>query len=377
MQRITIAPRAHWQERVAEVGLTFHTGDDGQIYWDESAYYQFSVRQINQIEAATGNLMDRCLEAGQAILDFGLSDRLGLDARWLDLIRESWDADEPQLYGRFDFAYDGRNPPKLLEFNADTPTSLLEAAVAQWYWHEAVMPATDQFNCLHEQLVARWKEMAIRGKLHFTSVRGAAEDEMTTTYMRDTAMQAGLTTDYVAISDIGWNGEKFVDADQGPIENLFKLYPWEWLVTESYAQFLPQKPARLIEPIWKMLFSNKALLAILWHLYPGHANLLPAEFSPEKITGPYVRKPLLSREGANVQIVEGGVATEFTGGPYDGPCVYQAYTPLPDFDGNHPVIGSWVIGGIPAGMGIRESRTRITDNRSRFVPHIFRGGVIG
>jgi glutathionylspermidine synthase len=36
------------------------------------------------------------------------------------------------LYGRFDLAYRGDGPPKLLEYNADTPTALFEAAVVQW-----------------------------------------------------------------------------------------------------------------------------------------------------------------------------------------------------------------------------------------------------
>ena len=372
MQRHSIAPRAGWQEKVEKVGLTFHTGDDGAVYWDESACYEFSPRQIDQLETAAGNLMDRCLEAGDAILEFDLANRLALEEPWLSLARESWESDEPQLYGRFDFAYDGKNPPKLLEFNADTPTSLLEASVAQWYWLEETRPGADQFNSLHEKLVARWKELRLAGPVHFAALAGAPEDEMTATYLRDTAMQAGLATDYVAVDDIGWDGSHFVDADRRPIQNLFKLYPWEWLVRDEYGAHLPAKPCRIVEPIWKMLFSNKAILAILWHLFPNHENLLPAHFSPEKLTGPYVRKPLLSREGANVQIVEGGTATEESGGTYGAEgYVYQAYAPLPDFGGNRPVIGAWVVGGIPAGIGVRESEKRITDNRSRFVPHFF------
>jgi glutathionylspermidine synthase len=69
------------------------------------------------------------------------------------LIREAWAAQPPSLYGRFDLAWSGTGPPKLLEYNADTPTSLVEAAVAQWYWLEQVHPGGDQFNSLHERLV--------------------------------------------------------------------------------------------------------------------------------------------------------------------------------------------------------------------------------
>ena len=84
----------------------------------------------------------------------------------------------------------------------------------------------------------------------------------------------------------------------------------------------------------------------------------------------YVRKPILGREGANVEIVTPGNNFQ-TAGPYGAEgFVYQEYAPLPDFDGLYPVLGTWVIDGEAAGMGIRESDTLITDNQSRFVPHV-------
>lgn len=71
----------------------------------------------------------------------------------------SWNEEPPAIYGRFDLAYDGIHPPKLLEYNADTPTALLEASVVQWYWLQDVFPKDDQFNSIHEHLVAKWKEL--------------------------------------------------------------------------------------------------------------------------------------------------------------------------------------------------------------------------
>jgi len=86
----------------------------------------------------------------------------------------------------------------------------------------------------------------------------------------------------------------------------------------------------------------------------------------------YVVKPLLSREGANVSLVENGNVTSKTTGEYgEEGYIYQQLCKLPDFDGNYPVIGSWIIGGEAAGIGIRESNALITDNMSRFVPHFF------
>jgi glutathionylspermidine synthase len=188
-------------------------------------------------------------------------------------------------------------------------------------------------------------------------------------------VQAGWDARPVFIEDLGWNGERFVDLEEEPIEALFKLYPWEWLVREQFGSHLLSRPAAMIEPAWKLLLSNKALLVVLWELYPGHANLLPARFDEHGLGREYVKKPLLAREGSNVtmrtrageQSVEGTYGAEGF--------VYQALAPLPDFGSpqspRYPVIGSWIVGDAPAGIGIREDDSPITRNTSRFVPHYF------
>ncbi|MBV9658399.1 MAG: glutathionylspermidine synthase family protein [Verrucomicrobia bacterium] len=388
MQRVLTNPRPAWQRAVEKVGLSFHTLDDGKPYWEERAYYQFSADEIDTLEAATEELTARCREAAQWVIEHGAFELFGLTQPWIDLIRASWERREPALLGRFDFSWGGEASgvaPKLLEFNADTPTALLEAAVAQWYWLQDRFPGEDQFNSLHERLVARWRELDLagRGPVHFTCLRGSAEDEMTVTYLRDTALQAGLEGEFLFIEDIGAREAtaEFFDASNRPIRTLCKLYPWEWLVRDRYGALLPRTALRLIEPIWKMLWSNKAILGVLWHLFPEHPNLLPAAFEPEKLPAAstqagVVRKPLLGREGANIEITQPGrsVALASRGGPYAEAAaryVYQAFQPLPDFDWRRPVIGSWIIGEHAAGIGIREGDGPITDNRSRFVPHVF------
>ena len=37
----------------------------------------------------------------------------------------------------------------------------------------------------------------------------------------------------------------------------------------------------------------------------------------------------------------------------------------------HALVGSWVIAGKAAGIGMREDKNPITTNLSRFVPHYF------
>lgn len=194
---------------------------------------------------------------------------------------------------------------------------------------------------------------------------------MTTNYLRDTAIQAGLKTQYIEIDAIGWNARQqaFVDERERPMATIFKLYPWEWMVREKFGRYLLQNSARWLEAPWKMLLSNKALLVVLWELFPNHPLLLPAFFEPSFAN--YVRKPILGREGANTQIVMSGAVLQETSGGYGAPWVYQQYHTLPEFNGNYPVIGSWMINGHACGIGIREESNRITTNKSRFVPHVF------
>lgn len=378
MRRIATTPRPGWQAKVEALGLAWHSAGE-EPYWNEGAYYSFTPGEIAEIEAATAELYRLFVAAGDHIVGANLFERFALPAWTVPLIRRAWEDEPPALnHGRFDLGYDGESPPKLFEFNCDTPTALLEASVVQWAWKDEVHPRADQFNGLHERLVARWREIAPRlpsSQVHFAHLSEASgEDAVTTAYLADTAREAGLTALPALIEDIGWDGlgRRFVDMDGAPIAALCKLYPWEWLVHDDFAQFIPEAPTLWIEPIWKMIWSNKAILPILWELFPDHPNLLAAHRTPQTLT--YAKKPMLAREGANVRLLRDGATLASTGGDYgDEGYVYQALYDLPDFGSDsgsvYPVIGSWVVDGTPAGMGIREDGL-ITGNTARFTPHI-------
>lgn len=378
MQRRALAPRPDWQARVQDLGLVWQ-GDAAEPYWDESACYVFSPEEIATLEKATAELYRLFVEAGDHIVAHRLFDRFAIPDFCHDAICHAWETEPRALnHGRFDLGYDGTGAPKLFEFNCDTPTSLLEAAVIQWDWKEAVFPRADQFNSLHEALVDRWREIAPHAGavLHFAhAVETSGEDAVTVAYMADTAREAGLSPVLMTMEEIGWDDadHRFVDLRGQPIRGIFHLYPWEWLVREEFAMELIASldQTAWIEPIWKMIWSNKAILPILHDLFPGHPNLLPASFDP--LPGDHVRKPILGREGGNVEIMRGGNLIAATCGGYgEEGAVYQALYPLPDFGGRYPVLGSWVVDGEPAGMGIREDGL-ITGNRARFVPHIIEG----
>ena len=374
MDRIKTTARNNWQAAVENLGFGFHTAD--AAYWDETAYYTFSMEEVLKIENATAVLWDKCLGAVQHIIDNDLYYKLGIDEKYIDYITKSWIDDNPALYGRFDLCYKN-GEIKMLEFNADTPTSLYEAGIVQWFWLQDFEKGKDQFNSIHEKLIAYWKYLVPYlkpGKLHFTCLKETLEDLTNVEYIRDCAIQAGIETKLVFIDEIGWDADtkQFLDLENEPIKNIFKLYPWEWMVTEDFGKNILEDVTKTfwIEPAWKMLLSNKAILPILWELYPDCEFLLPAYFEEGKINN-YVKKPFLSREGANIQIVQNYDTLQKTEGHYgkEG-FIYQKTFTLPKFDENYAVIGSWIIGQEPAGMGIRESNNLITDNLSRFIPHM-------
>lgn len=432
MQRVSIRPRPDWRARMEALGFDFHTiptaEDPSGIYWDESAYWLFSEAEIDLLDDASVELHRMCLAAAEHIIDEKLYPLLNIPPAAIPAIEASWGrhkrGEEFSLYGRFDLAYGGPDHgdglPKLLEYNADTPTGLYEAAVAQWAWLEEVFPEGDQFNSIHEGLVEAWQSLlradhrltdqagrldgAASSALHLTCAMPHKEDEGTLRYLQDTATEAGLATKSVALSDIGLTEEAspwdrstrfvFTDLEDQDISSLFKLTPWEWLMADDFGakllDLVAKDQIRVVEPAWKMLLSNKGLLAVLWKMYPGHPYLVEAHFD-RRAFAPGTRvvaKPLLGREGANISVATlgadgmpvGGPELE-TSGPYGAEgYVYQAWSPVACarvageggvMRDHHAVIGSWMVGDQCRGIGIREDSTAVTRDTSRFVPHRF------
>nr|WP_282551260.1 glutathionylspermidine synthase family protein [Providencia stuartii] len=383
MKRVPIIERPDWREKAAEFGFGFHTMY-GEPYWSEDAYYQFSMAQIEEIEDATAELHQMCLKVVERVVESDeLLARFQIPKHCWEFVRQSWKTSQPSLYSRLDLAYDGVNPPKLLENNADTPTSLYESAFFQWIWLEDQINAgklpenADQFNSIQEQLIERFTQLKDQHGfrlLHMACCRDTDEDRGTVQYLQDCAHEAGVATEFLYMDEIGL-GERgeFTDTQDQIISNLFKLYPWEFMLREIFSTKLEDAGVRWLEPAWKSIISNKALLPMLWEMFPNHPNLLPAYFAdgekPELES--YVIKPLFSREGANIRVIEKGQEIASADGPYgEEGMVIQQFHPLPQFEGNYTLVGSWLVNDQPAGICIREDKELITQDLSRFYPHV-------
>ena len=407
MRKIDLPERPEWRAKAEELGFTF-ADMGGEPYWEETSAYAFSLREIEEdIEAPSTELHEMCREAvAYAVSREEWMERLAIPREHWDLVERSWAHGEPELYGRMDLVYDGKSPAKLLEYNADTPTSLYESASFQWLWLEEQQALgvlgsdTDQFNAIHEALVERFTEIADpETHIHFAADKENPEDYATVEALAWAAREAGMGAHFTNLFEIGISDQgQFTDDEDRVIGTLFKLYPWEDMLRDDFAPYLQPSRTRFIEPAWKAVLSNKGILPLLWQMFPNHPNLLPAFFlediadalsggdpvpavadafaaaAPILQSG-YVTKPIFSREGAGVTIHLPDAAPESNGDDSYShhPMIVQALAPLPEFGSFYPVLGSWMIGQNCAGLGIREDRARITHNLSRFKPHFIEG----
>ena len=370
MRRHSIPPRHDWRDRARTLGFSY-AEIAGEPYWDETACWEFTADEVDVLDDTLAELERLTRLAAAEAIRRGSHAMLGIPQAVWPLLVRSWERQEPSLYGRMDLRWDGSGPPKLFEYNADTPTSLFESSVVQWEWLRCAYPDADQFNSIHEALIAAWPTMNLPDRLHFTCMRDSAEDRGNVDYLRDTATQAGGDTPFLFVDEIGWDGRRFIDLQCNEILALFKLYPWEFLLRDAFGDNIAASRTRWIEPAWRLLLSGKGILALLWEMFPDHPNLLPAFREPGRTGGPEIAKPLFGREGAN--ITAPGLSTD---GPYGSEgFVHQQWAPLPCVDGHYPVIGGWIIAGQPHGIGIREDTTPITRDSSRFVPHYFRSNA--
>jgi glutathionylspermidine synthase len=365
--------RPEWESRVESAGLIWH-GAGAVPYWNENQHLVLTLNAAEVLEDAATELHALCLDACEQIVRRDWWARLAIPEAAIGLIQTSWLAADFSIYGRFDLAWDGTGQPKLLEYNADTPTSLLEAAVIQWQWLEDAFPENDQLNSIHEALVDRWR-IVRENTVHFACDWDMLEDRQTIAYLAETAEQAGKSVMLMAMEEIGFSPDgRFTDADELPIDKLFKLYPWEWMMHEPFFAEIAQERHRFIEPAWKMMLSNKAILPILWELNPGHPLLLPAALSREDLCSQgisrWLEKPLFGREGAGVSLMDrGNRIAQGTPGQAGEPLVYQKCANLFTAERKHFVWGLWMVGDECRGLSARGDSSPVTGNLSQFFPH--------
>lgn len=379
-------------EYLESIGFVWHTDEDNSSYIADEVV-EVSEDQANAYYEASNELYDMFCEAGEHVIENDLFHEINIPFNLIETIKESWENDVHwHLYSRFDLAggLDGK-PIKLIEFNADTPTSLFETAIIQWALLKANgLDEASQFNNLYDALKENFKRIItldsdiekfdeyykdLGWKILFSSISSSAEDENTTKLLQHIATEAGFNTDFEYIDKVEFNDEG-IFKDEESFEFWFKLIPWEDIAIDEselaliLAEIIKDKKAIIFNPAYTLMFQSKGFMKILWDLYPNHPLLLETSFEP--LEGKkQVEKRCFGREGANIKIIEedGSIEVE-TSGEYEGhKAIYQEYVDL-NTDGNGVTYQAGVFYAFEAcALGFRRG-DKILDNASKFVGHI-------
>ena len=263
MQRHSLNPRPDWREKVEEIGLTYHSHEEGP-YWDESACYELTARGGERARSRRQHAASPLHRGGRG----GASKTAGGRA-WAFRTppsRAFCARGSATTSASTGGSISASTAAAARSCSNTTPTRRprwSRPSVAQWFWLQELHPDADQFNSIHERLIEAWRRWA-GSTIHFSSVKEHPEDEQTVLYLRDTCEQAGVETRSVYIEDIGWdaaaNSVSWIStATRSNVA--FKLYPWEWLWHEEFGPHLAVGPPfSSSSRRWKMLLSNKGLL---------------------------------------------------------------------------------------------------------------------
>ena len=372
------------------LGFTWHTDSDNTHYISNKLVV-LNEKEAQEYYDAANELYDMFVEAGDYIIENNLFHEVGIPFNLVDLIKESWENDVHwHLYGRFDFAggVDGK-PIKLLEFNADTPTALFESAIIQWaILKQNGLEETNQFNFIYEALLDNFKrlvtlhedvnkfnELYEGWKFLFSSIRGSDEEELTVRLLEHIAKEVGYNTKFAYVDEVEF-GDSGIYYNNQKYELWFKLIPWEDIAIEEpdlavlLSSIIQNREAIVFNPAYTLMFQSKAILKILWDLYPNHPLLLETSFEP--LEGKkQVRKPIFGREGGGVAIIEedGTIIDEINNEYANHKMIYQEYIELPkDSKNNHYQAGVF-FAYEACGIGFRSGGT-IIDNMAKFVGHM-------
>jgi len=373
-----------------ELGFVWHTDSDNTSYIADELVV-VSEDEAEAYAKAANELYDMFVEAGEYIVENNLFHEVGIPFNLVDLVKLSWESDiHWHLYGRFDLAggVDGA-PIKLLEFNADTPTALFESAIIQWaILKQNGLEEERQFNFIYEALLENFKrvvtlkesveefeELYEGWKFLFSSIKGNAEEENTVKLLQHIATEAGFETEFGFIDEVEFD-DSGIYFNEEKFELWFKLIPWEDIAIEEsdlamlLTDIIKNQEAIIFNPAYTLMFQSKAILKILWDLYPNHPLLLETSYEP--LDGKkQVEKPIYGREGESVKILEAdGKLIAGQIGNYDNhKMVYQEYVELPkDEKGNSYQAGVFYAYEA-CGLGFRRGEL-ILNNMSKFVGHI-------
>ncbi|MCS1350212.1 glutathionylspermidine synthase family protein [Mechercharimyces sp. CAU 1602] len=389
---------------------------EGVFTWDrlyEQEYalascFPLSASLHRQLRVATeelGEVFARVITVVQAGEE-ELFHTLGIPPAIRRAVRLSVDPTQATTIGRFDFA-NTKQGVKMLEFNADTPTGIVEA----FYVNGRVCEAREEINPNQGNEADLRKAFAHVLKCYrdqgyetenivFSALGWHEEDAGTTRYL---LKQSGLNAHFVPLADLRVQGDQLYAQIEGrrmPVHVWYRLHPLEVLVEdhddngyptgEHVLDLVAAKKLALINPPSAFIGQTKALQALIWSLHEEGEFFTPAEhkiistymlptYLENRFTRqPYVEKPIFGREGGAVVLYNEAGEIEAQDGAehyWNQMKVYQQRVELEQVETmtekglfrGHQLWGSFLIGG-KASAVLSRIDGPITGNLSYFLP---------
>ncbi|CAI6143881.1 MAG: Putative acid--amine ligase YgiC [uncultured Sulfurimonas sp.] len=355
--------KALTKEHLDAMGYTWHNDEDGE-YIVKDKFLLISEDEAQAYETAANKLYEMYEAGATYVIKNNLFEALDIPKTLINQIKYSFEHErDMHLYGRFDLSggIDSKDI-KLIEFNADTPTLLLESVAIQ----EMMLRFNEglnlrQFNNIYAAISKKFVQISERkkglySKFLFSSVEGIEEELVTVKLLEDMAKSQKLFTSFKYLEEC---------EEKMPYDFWFKLYPWE-----DMPNFSGTKVSTMLNPAYTLLYQSKGMLAILYKLFPDSPYLLKTSFEP--IQEKYVKKTMFGREGANIDIVENGKIILQTDGIYgEYKSVYQEYVDfIRDEEGRYYQAGVFYSGGA-CGVSFRRG-LEILDDMSEFIGHVIK-----
>jgi len=377
-----------------------HRLSEAEDIREQYRYFRLSETAADELVRATNELHLMFMHATQAVLqDDALLERFCIPRCLWPRLRDSWSRRRGQsISGRFDFALSERGL-KVYEYNADSASCHMEAGRVQGKWaeHFGVTEGADAGAALTASLVVGWRNSGVEELLHIMQ-DDDAEETYHAQYMRAAAEQAGLACKVIrGLAGLGWNAAgEVIDPDGVPIRYVWKTWAWETALDQIRDQcdaddqlpglrtardehaeprlvdVLLRPDVTVFEPFWTLIPSNKAILPVLWQIFPDHPYLLKTAFAlDDEFSGRgYVAKPIAGRCGANIRLFDrhdnllGGTEGRFE----EQDQVYQELWKLPEVDGYRTQICTFTVQGRYAGACTRADPSLIITTDSDVLP---------
>ena len=357
----------------------------------ESAKYEL-IRATNELHLMYLHATDYVLKNDDLLQYFNIPKLL-----WPRL-RLSWQNRRHQtITGRLDFCMDERGL-KVYEYNADSASCHAEtgAILGRWASVGGLTEGEDPGLGLRNALTDCWKHREHAPLVHILQDHDSEEDYHSM-FMQSALENAGIRTKIIhGTQGLHWDKRgRLIDDDENQVLSVWKTWAWETMleqlredatgneVAPPIRTGYPGDKVRLIdvllrpevlvyEPLWTAIPSNKAILPVLWQLFPHHRYLLEAHFSltPSLIEKGYAKKPIGGRRGDNVTLIgEGTNKLEKTQGQFGTQeQVYQQLWCLPKVEDQYVQICTFTVGGHYGGSCLRSDPSRIIIGSSDMQP---------